>query len=49
MRKTYRFQQFIVPRNSACVYFCSGVLDLEQVTLAKCKQLVIAIDDYPNL
>ena len=31
------------------VYFCSDDLDLEQVTLAKCKDLVTTIDHYSNL
>ena len=36
--QTACFQQFDVLRNSTYVYFCSGDLDLEQVTLAKCKE-----------
>ena len=33
------FQQFNVKRNSAYVYLCSHDLDLEQVTLAKYKEI----------
>ena len=37
LEQTIFFQKFNVQRNSAYVYFCSDDLDLEQVTLAKCK------------
>ena len=51
LRTNHTLSTIFMSKNTLHIYFCSGDLDLEQVTLAKCEknQIVTTVDDYSNL